>query len=93
MIEVSCPCLQVLRFIELDLVPLLKRCSLAGHASLRTRNPLFDQDTSAVDMLIDVLSDRGFSVAYLYDSQPLPVSVDLQTGIIKTKMDGYHNFR
>ena len=85
--------LQVLRFIELDLVPLLKRCSLAGHANLRTRNPLFDQNTNAVDMLIDVLSDRGFSVAYLFDTHPLPISVNLETGAITTKTDGFHNFR
>ena len=85
--------MQVLKFIELDMVPLLKRCSLAGHANFRTRSPLFDKNTNAADMLIDVLSDRGFSVAYLYDSHPLPISVDLQTGAIKTKLDGYHNFR
>ena len=85
--------MQVLKFIEVDLVPLLKRCSLAGHASLKTRNPLFDRSASAADMLIDVLSDRGFSVAYLHDTQPVPVSVDLQTGFIKTKMEGFHNFR
>ena len=85
--------LQVLQFIEHDLVPLLKRCSLAGHASLRTHNPLFDRHNNAADMLIDVLSDRGFSVAYLYDFHPLPVSVDMTTGAVKTKMDGFHNFR
>lgn len=85
--------MQVLKFIELDVVPLLKRCSLAGHASLHTRNSLFDRSTNAADMLIDVLSDRGFSVAYLYDTQYLPVSVDLTTGAIKTKQDGYHSFR
>ncbi|KAK9843601.1 hypothetical protein WJX84_009096 [Apatococcus fuscideae] len=84
---------EVLKFIELDVVPLLKRCSLAGHASLHTRNSLFDRSTNAADMLIDVLSDRGFSVAYLYDTQALPVSIDLNTGAIKTKQDGFHNFR
>ena len=83
----------MLKFIELDLVPLLKRCSLAGHASLHTRNALFDRSTNAADMLIDVLSDRGFSVAYLYDTQSIPVSFDLDTGAIKTKQDGFHNFR
>lgn len=61
--------------IDTEAVPLLKRCSLAGHAELKTRNPIFAEHTVAADMFIDVLTDRGFSVAHVVDEQIVPVRI------------------
>ena len=65
--------LQVIKVIDNEAVPLLKRCSLAGHAQLKTSNPLFGEHPQAADMLIDILTDRGFSVAHSVDEHVIPV--------------------
>lgn len=51
--------LQIVRLIDNEAVPLLRRCSLAGHAELKTRSKLFTQQPLAADMLIDILSGEG----------------------------------
>ena len=65
--------LQVVKVIDEEAVPLLKRCSLAGHAQFKTSNPIFAEDDRAADMLIDILTDRGFSVAHTMDERVIPV--------------------
>ena len=65
--------LQVIKVIDEEAVPLLKRCSLAGHAQLKTTNPLFGEHPQASDMLIDILTDRGFSVAHSMEEHMIPV--------------------
>lgn len=67
--------LQVIRVIDEEAVPLLKRCSLAGHAQLKTSNPLFGEHPQASDMLIDILTDRGFSVAHSVEERAVPVRI------------------
>ena len=65
---------QVIEVIDDEAVPLLKRCSLAGHAQLKTSNSIFGEHSQAADMLIDILTDRGFSVAHTVDERVIPVS-------------------
>ncbi|EIE27218.1 hypothetical protein COCSUDRAFT_64127 [Coccomyxa subellipsoidea C-169] len=84
---------KVVRVIDTEAVPLLKRCSLAGHAELKTRNSIFAEHAIAADMFIDVLTDRGFSVAHVVDEQIVPVHVDLQTGKVETRVDRVNHFR
>lgn len=61
--------MQVLQVIDDEAVPLLRRCSLSGNADLLTHNALFSQQPLAVDMLIDILTDRGFFVAHVAEEQ------------------------
>ncbi|KAK9907299.1 hypothetical protein WJX75_001001 [Coccomyxa subellipsoidea] len=84
---------KVVRVIDTEAVPLLKRCSLAGHAELKTRNAVFAEHAVAADMFIDVLTDRGFSVGHVVDEQIVPVHVDLQTGKVETRVDRVNHFR
>lgn len=51
--------LQVVRIIDNEAVPLLRRCSLAGHATLKSPARVFTDHPLAADMCIDILSDRG----------------------------------
>lgn len=44
-------------------------------------------------MLIDVLTDRGFSVSHTAEVSYVPVSVDLATGAIKSRKDTKHRCR
>lgn len=48
------------RLIDSEVLPVLKQSSLAGSAEFRTQMPLLRSHPHAVDILIDVLSDRGF---------------------------------
>lgn len=85
--------MQVIEVIDNEALPILKRCSLAGHAELKTHNPLFSQYPIAADMLMDILTDRGFATAYFMDEQVVPASVDLQTGEIRNRYEYMHHFR
>ena len=85
--------MQVIKVIDTEAVPLLRRCSLAGHADLKTHNMLFTRAPLAADILIDVLTDRGFSVAHVAEEQIVPVRMDTSTGEIQSRVDLLHHFR
>ncbi|CAK0784866.1 hypothetical protein CVIRNUC_008071 [Coccomyxa viridis] len=84
---------RVVKVIDEEAVPLLKRCSLAGHAQFKTSNPIFAEDDRAADMLIDILTDRGFSVAHTMDERIVPERLDLQTGKIECSVKQVNHFR
>lgn len=61
----TAPHLLPCRLIDSEVLPVLKQSSLAGAAEYRTQCPLLRNQPHAVDVLIDVLSDRGFRCALL----------------------------
>lgn len=79
--------------IDEEALPVLKRCSLAGHAELKTHNPLFSEAPIAADMLMDILTDRGFATAYFVDEQVVPYKINLDTGEILNRYEYLHHFR
>ncbi|KAL6769636.1 hypothetical protein ACKKBG_A31795 [Auxenochlorella protothecoides x Auxenochlorella symbiontica] len=83
----------VISLIEAELIPLLKTCSLAGHAVYRSRSPVLLGDARAVDMMIDILSDRGFSVAHSEEERVVPLRVNLGSGEIESRAEIVHVFR
>lgn len=83
---------RVLQAIDEEVLPLLKRCALAGHAEWRTRSSLFSSAV-ACKILIDVLTDRGFAVSYTPREVVTPVRVDLTTGAIESERVVIHVFR
>ena len=85
--------MQVIEVINTEALPLLKRCSLAGHAELKTHNSLFSEHPLAADMLMDILTDRGFATAYFVDEQVVPEFIDMKTGKIKNRYEFLHHFR
>lgn len=44
-------------------------------------------------MVIDILSDRGFSVGHAHECIDRPVRVNLATGDIETESQDVHKFR
>ncbi|KAK9819601.1 hypothetical protein WJX72_000150 [[Myrmecia] bisecta] len=84
---------EVVRVVDTEIVPLLRRMSLAGHLDYKTKNRVFAAHPQAIDMALDVLSDRGFAVAYDTLHQYVPTRVDLKTGEIENKVDTVHHFR
>jgi adenylate kinase len=90
---VNCRFADVIALIDADVIPLLKQCSLAGHAEFKTRHPLLLGNSMAVDILIDVLTDRGFSVAHAQENRLKPLRVNLTTGDVECEEEGVHAFR
>lgn len=41
-----------------DVLPVIRQSGLAGHAEYVTRNKLFTDTPVAIDMMVDVLTDR-----------------------------------
>ena len=79
--------------IDSQVLPLLKRCSLAGHAELKTSNTLFTEHPMAADIFVDILADRGFSAAHMREERIVPLRLDLQTGEIFNQHEEIHKFR
>lgn len=52
----------VLGLLEAEVVPLLRQGGLSGHAEWVSQAGVFSAVPEAVDMVLDVLSDRGFQV-------------------------------
>jgi hypothetical protein len=56
-------------------MPIVMRSGLAGRADYITRNRLFTNHPLAVNMVLDVLSDRGFHVSHRIEETAVPVAV------------------
>ncbi len=50
--------LQVIERIACDVLPVIRQGGLAGQAEYVTKSPLFSAHPVAIDMLVDVLTDR-----------------------------------
>ncbi|TVR14934.1 MAG: nucleoside monophosphate kinase [Planctomycetota bacterium] len=72
---------RIVTLIEQEIVPVLRRHALAGHAVIRVESPDLDQP-NGIDMVIDVLSERGFRPTAICDYQHIPIRVDEETGSI-----------
>ena len=83
----------IISLIDTEVMPVLKQCSMAGHAEYRSRHPLLLQSHLAVDMLIDILTDRGFNVAHFVEERLVPRQVDLKSGKIISETEDVHSFR
>jgi hypothetical protein len=58
-----------------DVMPIVMRSGLAGYAEYVTRNRLFTDHPLAVNMVLDVLSDRGFHASHRVEEAAVPVAV------------------
>lgn len=82
-----------IQIIDQRVLPILKRSGMAGEAHFITRDGFFTTTPLAVDVLTDVLSDRGYHVTYAPRVVQLPVKVDIQTGEITYKKQITHFFK
>ena len=72
---------QVINFIEQKMMPIVMRHAITGLASINSEDPLFD-DATALAMVIDIFSERGFHAGVDVHRIEIPTSFDLQTGEI-----------
>jgi adenylate kinase len=72
---------RVIRFIDEQMMPIVVPHAISGRAYLNTEDPLFNEP-SAITMLIDLFSERGFHASVDIRRQEVPNKVNLQTGEI-----------
>jgi adenylate kinase len=82
---------QVAAFIESDVVPVIVRHALAGRCVAKTDSALFE-DATAVDMVLDILAERGYHAVYQEHRTPVPQSFDRETGAITCRDRIAHTF-
>ena len=73
----------VVEFIQIKMMPTIKRYAVSGQARISTEDRLF-ADPGALAMLIDVFSERGFRAMVDVQLEKTPERVDLKTGEIIT---------
>lgn len=64
--------------IETQIVPLIQRHEAAGRASIRLENKLLENEI-AIDMVVDVLTERGYSITAECKEQIVPMRIDPET--------------
>ncbi len=74
----------VVEFIQGKMMPIIKRYAVSGRAMINTEERLFE-DSLAIAILIDILSERGFLASVDIHRQEIPERFDLQTGEIHTR--------
>ena len=72
---------QVVAFVDRKVMPIVRRHAISGMALINTEDRLFDQPMS-IAMLIDIFSERGFTVVVDVNKNDVPERVDLRTGEI-----------
>jgi adenylate kinase len=72
---------RVVEFIEAKMMPIVIRHAVSGIANVNSEDPLF-HDPTALAMLIDVFSERGFHATVDVTRVGVPDHFDLQTGKI-----------
>jgi adenylate kinase len=74
----------VVDFIQMKMMPVIKRYAVSGRTMINTEESLFT-DPVAIAILIDIFSERGFRASVDIHIQDTPERLDLKTGIIETR--------
>lgn len=76
---------KVVNFIAKKCMPIVQRHAISGAALINTEDPVLDDPTALV-MLIDVFSERGFHAVVDLHRIEVPERVDLKTGAIECRI-------
>ncbi|MDE0834899.1 MAG: nucleoside monophosphate kinase [Akkermansiaceae bacterium] len=76
---------RVVDFIQEKMMPVIKRYAVTGRATVNTEEAIF-HDPVALAILIDIYSERGFQAMVDIHLQEIPERVDLETGMISTRL-------
>lgn len=74
----------VVDFIQVKMMPVIKRYAVSGRTMINTEEPLFGNPI-AMAILIDIFSERGFRASVDIHRQEVPERFDLATGRIETR--------
>ncbi len=76
---------KVAQFVERKIMPIVSRHAISGNAHINTEDALL-HDPTALAMLIDVFSERGYHAVIDLHRIEVPEKVDLQTGDITCRL-------
>ncbi|SRR5579862_91425 len=82
---------KVIDFIGQKMMPIVTRHAISGTANINTEDPLFD-DPTALAILIDIFSERGFHATVDVTRVEIPCQVDLQTGEVRCNVKKVYRF-
>lgn len=74
----------VLKFIKSKIIPIVMRHAISGVAMVNSEDPILN-DPSALTMLIDIFSERGFHAVIDIHRIEIPEQIDLATGKISCR--------
>lgn len=83
---------RVIDVITAEIMPLLRESGMSGSVEYISDLRLLNDHSQAAQILIDILTDRGFKASHSAEVSLVPVSVDLTSGLIKTRKDIKHRF-
>jgi adenylate kinase len=76
---------QVVEFVSRKIMPIVQRHAISGVAHINTEDPILD-DPSALAMLIDIFSERGYHAVVDLHRIEVPEKIDLATGQIACRI-------
>jgi adenylate kinase len=82
---------EVVKTIEEEFVHIIRRQALIGNCIIRSVNRIFDEPL-AVDMFLDVMIERGFTVTLDVQKVDIPVKIHPETFEIFTKTKKIFHF-
>ncbi|MEW5309977.1 MAG: hypothetical protein WDW38_001815 [Sanguina aurantia] len=83
---------RVIDIITTEIMPLIKESGLAGRSEYVSESKVFEEHPRMAQILIDILTDRGYSTSHGTMVQHVPVSMDFTTGLIKNTKKILHKF-
>jgi adenylate kinase len=75
---------QIVALISTKLMPIVERHALSGRAYINSEDPILNEPM-ALPILIDIISERGYTVAVDKQIHEIPERFDLKTGVITCK--------
>ena len=82
---------RVIETIDTKLMPIVRRHAISGHANINSEDVIFEEPT-ALAMLIDVFSERGFHASVDVTRHNVPEKFDLQSGQIQYREKRVYHF-
>ncbi|EPZ32346.1 Adenylate kinase domain-containing protein [Rozella allomycis CSF55] len=83
---------KAISFIEKDVAPSIKRHAISGSTIVRSEIKLLDEE-HIIDMIIDILSERGYHVTYDSKTMIIPLKVEPHTLQIVNDTRKIHMFK
>lgn len=82
---------RVIGFIESKMIPIVVRHAIPGEVTIHSEDALFE-DPSALAMLIDIFSERGYRASVSIERREIVDRIDLQTGEIRCRQKKIFQF-
>lgn len=83
---------KVIDILTAEIMPTLRESAMSGQVQYVSDLRLFNDHPKTAQMLIDILTDRGFRASHSVEVAHVPTHIDLQTGMIKLRKECKHRF-